>query len=217
MSWEIKIPFQSRDQTISEAIEAHVDQSLEGEDRAIVFQLFLTSEFKTLGELIDHIESLDADGRRELLNKKRAELGLESVEDVEAHRRFEMANRRLRPGRDAEGKLFQGCAEPNCNAWPQDEQGQPIPVADRRWWCDRHRTRRDPTTTCRPSRSRNRLRDHGLDALGAEQERLIEEDRKREEAAAREQRRREEGSVCGNWKRSTTEPLPDFRWGGVRE
>ena len=195
MSWEIKVPFQSRDQTIPEAIKAHVDQSLEGEDRDIAFQLLLTTQAKTMGELIDQIESLDGEGRRHLLNRKRAELGLESTEDVEAHRRFETANRNLRPGRDAEGKSFQICAEPNCNAWPQGpEQGEPLAVVDRKWWCDRHKDQAGPDDHLPPEpKYVIDFATMGLKAVGAEQERLLEEDRKREQKAhERELRRREE-------------------------
>jgi hypothetical protein len=195
MSWEIKVPFQDRSQTITEALEANVDQALEGEDRDIAFQLFLTTDFKTLGELIDHVESLDADGRRQLLNKKRAELGLESVEDVDAHRRFETANRNLRPGRDAEGRIFQGCHAANCHAVPLDEQGRPVPVPDRRWWCDRLKDQAGPDDHLPPDDLHPRLDLATMRLLPskAEEERALAEDRKREEAAReREQLRREE-------------------------
>ena len=43
MTWEIKIPFQSRDQTIREALQAAgVDQALDGEDRETAFQLLFS-------------------------------------------------------------------------------------------------------------------------------------------------------------------------------
>jgi hypothetical protein len=47
-------------------------------------------------------------------------------------------NRNLRPGRDAEGKIFQGCHAPNCHAVPFDDQGRPVPVAASRWFCGKH-------------------------------------------------------------------------------
>jgi hypothetical protein len=220
MSWEIRIPYQDRSQTIRDAIEAHVDQSLEGEDRAIAFQLFLTTEFKTLGELIDHVESLDGDGRRRLLNEKRAESGLDSIEDVEGHARFEAANRALRmgPSRDEQGRRFVGCAEPSCNVWPQGPQGEPIAVLDRVWWCDRHKDQAGPDDQLPPDDLQPRIDLATMQLLPskAEQERLIEEDRKREGAVReREKHRREESERL--WKleeeyRATLPGLP-VGWG----
>jgi hypothetical protein len=91
---------------------------------------------------------------------------MESLADKEGHRAFEIANRNLRPGRDAEGRILQGCHAANGQAVPLDEHGHPIPVADGRWWCDQHRPRRDPTTTCaRRSSAAPRFRDHATASL----------------------------------------------------
>ena len=145
MSWEIAIPFQSRDQTIREAIEAHVDQALEGEDRDIAFQLLLHTQARRWASWSTTIESLDTEGQRRVLDGARKAAGLEATEDIDDRERFERYNRALPKGRDAEGRSFQICAEPNCNAWPQGpEQGEPLAVADRKWWCDRHKDQAGP-------------------------------------------------------------------------
>ena len=201
MSWEINIPFQDRSQTIREAIEAHVDQALEGEDRDVALQLLLTSGFKTVGELIDHVEALDADGRRDLLDEARTAAGLDTVEDAEAHARFEAANRalRTRPSYDEHGRRSVLCAEANCNAWPQGEQGEPLLVADRIWWCDRHRHLAGPEDHL-PEEPKYTIDPHtfAVTAVGAEKERLLAEDEKlRRNAEEREQRRREESERLG--------------------
>ncbi len=92
--FEIKIPYQSRGQKVSEALAAGVDRAVErGEDRDVVTSLLVQAAgFKNMGALIDHVESLDAEGRRDLLNKARAGVGLDTVEDVQAHRTFIRAN-----------------------------------------------------------------------------------------------------------------------------
>ena len=154
VTWEIRVPYQSRDQTIIEAIEAHVDQALEGEDREVAFQLLFIARFKTMGELIDHVESLDTEGQRRVLDGARKAAGLEASEDIDSRERFERYNRALPKGRDAEGRTFQICAEPNCNAGLKG-----LSKASRSRWltgaggATGTRTRRDPTTTSRPSRS----------------------------------------------------------------
>ena len=136
-----QIPYQDRAQTVADAISSNVDRALEGEERDIAFQvLFDSPPSQTMGELFDR---LDADGR-EMVNKARSELGLESVEEVEAHQAFEAANRSLPPSRDAEGRIFQSCHAANCQVFPLGEHGEPISVADRRWWCGQHRDQAGP-------------------------------------------------------------------------
>lgn len=97
MSWQIKIPLQSRSQTIKEALEAGVDRAVEGEDRDVTFQLLLDppSGVKTMGDLADHVDALDAGDRRRLLNEKRVAAGLMTVEDEEGHAAYLSANRAI--------------------------------------------------------------------------------------------------------------------------
>ena len=92
MSWSLPIPFQSRDQTVIEALANRVERALPVEERPVATQLLLSAEQKTIGELCDYVESLDGAGRRRLLNKARRAVGLDSIEDVEAHMKFENAN-----------------------------------------------------------------------------------------------------------------------------
>ena len=94
MTWEIKIPFQDRSQTIAEVLGAGCDSALEGEDRNIATWLLLQATgFKNVGAFIDHVEALDADGRCELLDKARTAAGLDTVEDAKGHAAFISANR----------------------------------------------------------------------------------------------------------------------------
>ncbi len=189
---EIQIPYQDREQTLADAIACNVDRALDGEERDIAFQvLFDSPPSQTMGELFDR---LDADGR-DMANKARSELGLESVEEVEAHQAFEAANRNLPPSRDAEGRIFQACHAENCNNFPTGELGEPISVSDRRWWCDQHRDQATAEDHLPPEPEYVLdMQTMSLKAVGAEQERLLEEDRKlQEKARERTERQRAEG------------------------
>ena len=68
---------------ITEAIEAGVDQALEGEDRDVAFDLLFNAGVKTIGQLLDHVESLDAAGRKALLDRTRKSAGLPTTAELE--------------------------------------------------------------------------------------------------------------------------------------
>ena len=135
MTWEIKIPFQDRSQTIAEALGAGLDHTaLEpGEDRDVTTQILLRSSFGTMGELIDHIEALDADGRRELLDKARTAAGLDTVEDAEGHAAFISANR---------AAMLSRGSRPRFTDRPRDDARGPAPLVRRT--AGRQRTARAP-------------------------------------------------------------------------
>ncbi len=102
--WKINIPFRSRDETIREAIEGHVDSALEDpEESRVALQVIFDAGVdghRTMGDLLDHVAGLDADGRRQLLDRARANRDLESTEDIDSRERFEAVQRALPPGRD---------------------------------------------------------------------------------------------------------------------
>ena len=179
-------------------------------------QILFHSSAGTMGELIDHIEALDADGRRELLDTARTAAGLDTVEDAEGHRAFEIANRNLRPGRDSEGKIFQGCAERSCHAWPQDELGMPTGVVDRVWWCAKHRHLAGPEDHL-PPEPKYRIDPETMSPrpVGAERERLAAEDEKlRQQAAEREQRRRQGAKALNEVRERYIEQAKPIRVAG---
>jgi hypothetical protein len=139
---QLQIPYQSRDQTISDAIAANVDRALEGEDRRITFRLLFDSRFQTMGQLLDHVSALDTDGRRRLLNQARTGCGLPTVEQEKAQRAVEATNRSLAGSvrRDGQGRAFQICGEPGCGNFPVDPAtGQHMPTDAKRWYCEEHR------------------------------------------------------------------------------
>jgi hypothetical protein len=217
---EVRVPFPdplSPDDLVVEVVDAarrSPDLSEEERDltEALVFRA-MERGTTTAAELAEELHGPDA---RRIVDEARKSIGLDTIADEEAHQRFDAANRALPPGRDAEGKIFQGCAAKNCNAYPQDELGVPTPVADRVWWCDRHKDQAGPEDHL-PPEARYVLDPATMSprAVGAERERLLEEDRERErKAAEREQLRREEAERLGNLEREWQRQNPPLLFGG---
>jgi hypothetical protein len=174
---------------------------LEGDELRVVEQIVsdaLLRGTSKVGDLLSELEKAGPEGRRRIVNQARTGCGLDTLEDEAAHRAFVMANRNLRPGRDAQGKIVQGCHAAGCNAWPQDEQGLPVAVADRVWWCARHKDQAGPDDHLPPDDLHPRLdlATMTLRPSRAEEERLIEEDRKREQKVReRQERQRQEAEA----------------------
>jgi len=131
----LRLPVRSRDDSLSElACDAQV---LESEARAVVRQLVLDAvgSCATVGELVDRIECANPTERRALLNRAHTGAGLTTVEDAEAHDRFEAANDAIR--RHPRAPL------PRCpvfGASPTTGGGFPDPNWGAWWsgWCTRH-------------------------------------------------------------------------------
>jgi hypothetical protein len=194
VTWSIPIPYQSRDQTITEAISANVERALDGEEREVAFQILFDPPpgLKTVGDLLNHIEKLGAEGRRRLLDKARAEAGLKSTGAVDAHEAFEQNTAALPP---SPGPRPQSCAAEGCVAYPMNELGVPVPVADRTWWCDQHRHLAGENDHLPPEpRYELDLRTMSERPTAAEQERLLKEEEERvAKVAERTRIKREEG------------------------
>ena len=77
MTWEIPIAYQSRDQTISEALECQVDRRFKGDEHRIFIGLLLTADhrLKTMGQLEAHIKGLDPDAGRHCSTGSASPLG----------------------------------------------------------------------------------------------------------------------------------------------
>jgi hypothetical protein len=194
---ELRVPYRSEDDDVTSIADA-ARETLTGEERRVTEQLAFDALARGTTKVGDLFEELESAGRQ-LLDRAREGCGMLSVEAEAAHTEFERANANasLRPGRDAKGRLLQRCAEPDCGRFPIGPEGFPAPVSDRKWWCDAHRHLAEPGDDQPPEA------EYQLDpmtftvrAVGAERERLLEEDREREsKAAEREQRRREEAKA----------------------
>jgi hypothetical protein len=143
------------------------------------------------------VAELEGAGARGIGDRARESIGMKTIAEEEADAKFERENANLPPGRDAEGRCFQGCAAEDCNAYPLNEMGVPVKVVDRIWWCDRHKDEAGPDDHLPPEvKYVIDPATMSLKAVGAERERLLEEDRERErKAAEREQQRRREAEA----------------------
>jgi hypothetical protein len=147
----------------------------------------------TVGDVLDRVEAAGPRERRELLDEARAAVGLAPTRTVEARRHFGMTNRALLgiPTRDESGRALQACAAEGCTGRPTGRIGNPIAVADRRWWCGKHRHLAAPDDHLPPDDLEPRLdpRTMGLRPSREEEARLVAEDQRRRD----ETRRRREG------------------------
>ena len=102
MTWQIRVPFRSRQDSLVDvaALVRHVPG--QDEDRSALRQLVIQAQIDgvaaSAGELIDHIDALEPTERRAMLDAARAGVGLESTEMVDARER-------LRSGVTARGEL----------------------------------------------------------------------------------------------------------------
>lgn len=147
MSWSIPFASQSRDQTISEALEDGVDRIFQGEEHRVFIELLFAApdlRVSTMGQLKAHIEGLDQDGRRRLLDKTRKGAGLPTTGEVEDAQQLRKILRddppraAPQPARDQHGALLQSCAAGGCEAMSTDAGGAIAPVRARRWHCPKH-------------------------------------------------------------------------------
>jgi hypothetical protein len=204
---ELRLPLPdplSSDDTIADVHDAiRKSPDLDDEERkvaaAVAFKALERGTVRAAG-LVAELEGPDA---RKIVDEARTSIGMKTIADEAAHKDFERVNAALPPGRDAEGKAFMGCADPNCNAYPMNEMGVPAKVVDRVWWCDRHRDQAGPEDHLPPEvRYVLDLATMSPVAVGAERERLLEEDRKREaKARERERIQREEAERLAKLER----------------
>jgi hypothetical protein len=150
-----------------------------------------------VGDLLEELEQVGPTGRRRLVDQARQSLGMRTLGAEEADEAFKRNRATMPP---SEGPGFQVCAAENCNVYPLSELGVPIEVADRVWWCARHKDQAGPEDHLPPEpKYAWDMATMSLRAIGKERERLLEEDRERERKAAERTRlRREEGERL--WK-----------------
>jgi hypothetical protein len=204
---EIRIPFPDPiepEHTIAKVHdEIRKSPELDGGERELAVAVVVQALWRGTTRAVDLQKELEGAGAREIVDKARESIGLRTIAEEEADQRFERENANLPPGRDAEGKAFMGCADPNCNAYPLNEMGVPAKVVDRVWWCDRHRDQAGPEDHLPPEPKYVwDMATMSLRAIGKERERLLEEDRERERKAAERQRiQREEAERLAKLER----------------
>jgi hypothetical protein len=144
--WKINLSYHERTDPLDVAAIERSGAGLEGDDRRVaqkvVFDAVVNPEMQTVGDLLDHLEGLGQQGRRELLNDVRRTLDLPTTESVDAARESEAwraAHAHLEQ-RDEFGFVDAAvCAADGCLAIPINPQtGGPARTNARRWWCSAH-------------------------------------------------------------------------------
>ena len=197
---DLKIPFRTRDQRLSDPQVLKLPEILEDpNERATATRVLMAgmaAGVQTIGDLLDEIEEASPEQRRRIADQAREAAGLPSFSAVQSARQVDESRQRWKrsapPRRDADGRAFLVCAASGCKVEPVSaETGAPEPVRARRWFCPTHRHLADPgdmdpwTTTLRYSET-GLLLDPDDDA---DAERESERLRREQE---RQQQRREE-------------------------
>lgn len=96
MTWEIRLPYRHRDDSLSAVAEAA--HELPTDESRVVRQIVLGEivggSAKSVGEFLDKLEAMAPAERRELLDEARVKAGLESASDIEfaeQHRRRQLS------------------------------------------------------------------------------------------------------------------------------
>jgi len=141
---KVRVPYRSRDDSLVDvgAAARVIDDRVERETvRELAAQAHAAGD-RTAGDLIDRIERADPAQRRAIVNRARSAAGLQTIEQVDAIRRWEAAQpeESSAPPRDESGFSFQLCHEPKCSAGPiEPSTGLPAKTPARKWWCEQHR------------------------------------------------------------------------------
>jgi hypothetical protein len=112
---EIRVAYQDEGDQILDAIDA-ARKTLDGDElrvaEQIVWHALEQRGVTRVGDLLEELETASPAVRRQIVDRARQSLGMKTLGAEEADREFERANANLPPGRDAEGKVFQGCHAP---------------------------------------------------------------------------------------------------------
>jgi len=153
VSYEIPVPYRDREQPLvdvrSELRDAPLDETETDLARAVIDEALFREGDRTAGDLLDRLDHADGDQRRQILDRARAAIGLDSVAEVERRRDLAHARRNdippppsrraAGPPRDKEGRAWQSCSAPSCEVTPTGDDGMPAPSRAVRWWCEGHR------------------------------------------------------------------------------
>jgi hypothetical protein len=136
--YRIEIPHRARDESVVDVLCDDLRAIEDPESRAVtraVLQEAAENGTRTVGQVIDGLEAMSQSERREVLDRARVELGLDTVAETIAHQRFVDANEAAR--RRATRRRAPAC--PVCGRTPTGVGGMPaeVPVV-KRWHCPDH-------------------------------------------------------------------------------
>jgi hypothetical protein len=137
--WTIRIPHRDSASPVTEiADSARVLPEAERDvARQLALLLAVGHDCRTVGDALHVVETADPAARRALLDQARQRADLPTTAEVEAHERFEHANRAA-SARASTNSSWQLCHAADCNAVPMNELGVPCETLVRRWFCPTH-------------------------------------------------------------------------------
>ena len=124
------------DESIFDVID-DLSSTLDGEDRLVTREVLIEARMdgqETIGEVLQNLENMAKEERRDLVDRARGRIGLPSVGSVQWEQARLKRTAKAPPQRDEAGLAFQTCAAPDCLAEPISEvTGAPKKVAAKRW------------------------------------------------------------------------------------
>jgi hypothetical protein len=147
-SWSLKLPMRDPDEPLDvdaitdlpAALETRSEQQIA---RELLLAARLDGGFQTVGEVHARIEAMSGAERRQLLDRFRRRVGLDSTEKIDARRQVEMASSSARLTAAKESP-WQVCHGEGCGQIPINELGLPTTTEARRWFCRDHRDQAQP-------------------------------------------------------------------------
>jgi hypothetical protein len=200
---EFHLPrYQDRDQPLDAAALDELPRAIEDrEEREVVRQFLVNAKLdgdQTMGDVLRRFEDASPAGIRAIVDEARAGVGLDTLDDHEAHEKFVAHNAALRTGpqRDRLGRAHQVCAAEDCTVHEVDASGVWVPVPHSRYWCRAHVDQAQPGDLDPIPPARINLATMSPCVSPQEQRRLqAEQDQLRQGDRARAERRKAEAEA----------------------
>jgi hypothetical protein len=139
VSWQLRIPYHDRDEPLNARTIWELPKLLDSDEDARVTRELLAivrvCGAKTVGQVVDLVESLDAADRRLYLDACRKSAGFRTATEIDGQAAYERANA---AGRARGNPMLQRCHYPGCDAVPLTEIGSLAETKVRRWHCPEH-------------------------------------------------------------------------------
>ena len=145
MNWAIKIPYRDRDTPLDAESIWQLPKLLDGEDALTCRELLAVgyrAGARTVGQVVDLVESLDVADRRLFIDGARKLAGLKTATAIDDEAAIRLAQS---AGRVRGAPLLQTCHADGCNAIPLTEAGGWAETGAKRWHCDAHRDQARPS------------------------------------------------------------------------
>ena len=137
-TWQLHPPYPSRGEELNAETIWTLSRQLDGEDALVTRELLALSYrvgARTLGTVLDIVESLDADDRRLYVDACRKSAGLKTATAIDDERALELAQS---AGSIRGTPMLQTCHHPDCDVIPLTESGGWAEVRTRKWHCAAH-------------------------------------------------------------------------------